>query len=298
MKEFKVNIAPAIKDLDLVSKKSISGWLSGDFRSILKGTGLEFRGYRKYNVAEDDAKLIDWKASLRSRYLVVKEMIEEKNNNVMFFVDVSSSMSFGSTDKLKNEYAIEMVASMAHALMDGGDSAGLTLFSDKIIRTIPANTGKKHYYNMIHTITDPKLYEGSCNMEKAIHDLTAILLRRSIVILVTDFIGMKGNWFERMRSLAAKHELIIFIVQDPRDISVPAETGPVFIQDPFTHETLLIDTKEIKEDYDKHAQEQKEQLSKKLKSIHVDFMFIRTDGAFAKTLFSYFKERSMRWAHG
>ena len=117
MKEFKVNVNPMIKKLELISKKGISGFLSGEFRSAFKGSGLEFHGFRPYTPGEDDAKNIDWKASLRSRHLLVKELVEERNNNIVFFVDVSSSMSFGSGSQLKNEYVIEMFASMAYSLI-------------------------------------------------------------------------------------------------------------------------------------------------------------------------------------
>jgi len=298
MKEFKVDVNPMLKKLELVSKKGISGFLSGEFRSVFKGSGLEFHGYRNYNAAEDDAKNIDWKASMRTRYLVVKELVEERNNNVVFLVDVSSSMSFGSVDRLKNEYVIEMFASMAYSLLSGGDSVGLALFTDHIITLLPPNIGNKQFYTMLKTITNPALYEGPFDLEKALHDFNAMMTRPSIVILMSDFIGLKGGWYDKLRLVAAKHELIVFIVKDPRDVMLPEEVGQVFVEDPYTHETLLIDTKIIKNDYEKLAHDQDQTLIRMLKDLQVEYQFLTTNQPFSNTIFSFFKQRALRWASG
>ncbi len=298
MKEFKVDVSPMIKRMEVISKKGISGFLAGEFRSVFKGRGLEFQGYRNYNPGEDDAKNIDWKASLRSRYLVIKELVEERNNNIMFFVDVSSSMSFGSVPKLKNEYAIEMFASMAHSLLTEGDSVGLTIFSDRVIKSIPPNIGTKQFYIMLRTITDPKNYEGDFDLEKSLHDFNAMMDRPAIIIIISDFIGLRGNWYEKLKLMSVKHEIITFVVRDPRDLMLPESVGQVYVQDPFTGENLLIDTGIIKQDYEKLMHEQDQNLMKMLKDLQIDFMFITTDAPFNKELFKFFKMRAMRAAVG
>src|SRR3989344_6963469 len=104
MKELNVNFPPLIKKREMSSRRGMFGPLTGEYRSAFKGRGLEFTGYRKYDPS-DDASLIDWKASLRSKDLVVREMVDERNLEILFAFDVSSSMSFASGEKLKNEYA-------------------------------------------------------------------------------------------------------------------------------------------------------------------------------------------------
>jgi len=294
MKNFKVNVTPTLKRLEVISKRGISGMLAGEFRSILKGRGLEFHGYRNYNPAEDDAKQIDWKASLRSRYLVVKELVEERNNNIMFFIDVSSSMSFGSTPKLKNEYVIELFASLAHTLLSEGDSVGITLFSNRIHKMITPNIGNKQYYIMLKEITDPANYEGDFDFETALHDFNARMVRPAIIIIISDFIGLKGNWYDKMKLLSAKHEVIIFDIKDPRDKVMPAEVGQVFVEDPFTGQILLIDTKRVKEQYEKQSRDHSIQLQKMMKDIMVDYKEITTDQPFSKEIFKFFKVRGMK----
>ena len=105
-KFFKVDIVPALKRLEILSKGLTSSSAIGAYRSVFKGKGLEFSGYRQYSL-EDDASLIDWKASARTDQILIKEYVEERNVDVFFLVDCSSSMLFGSSNKLKAEYQLQ-----------------------------------------------------------------------------------------------------------------------------------------------------------------------------------------------
>ena len=132
MKEIKLNLKPLIKELDTQLKKGLSHEpMAGDYRSVFKGRGLEFEGYRDYN-PEDDATMIDWKATLRAKRLVVRELREERNLSVLFLFDVSNSMLYASTEKLKCEYAAELIATLSYAIREVGDAVGLVMFNDKI----------------------------------------------------------------------------------------------------------------------------------------------------------------------
>ncbi len=294
MKEFKVNVAPLISRLELISKKRLTGFLSGEFKSILRGRGLEFHGYRKYNSAEDDAKMIDWKASLRSRYLVVKELIEERNNNVMFLLDVGSSMSFGSTDKLKNEYAIELFAAMAHALLAEGDSVGVTLYCEKVRKFITPNIGAKQLYMMLKELTDVKNYEGQTDFASSLHEFGAMMPRASIIIMVSDFLNLRGDWLKELKLLNAKHEVICIVVNDPRDLKLPKETGEIMVKDYATGEHLLINTELIADDYEKIMTDHIVMLKNTFKENLIDHIFVDTSQPFTKIMYTFFKERAMQ----
>ena len=88
----------------IIAKKFVNSGFLGSYTSFFRGRGLEFENYRSYTES-DDASFIDWKASLRSNNLLVKEYVEERALNVFLLIDVSSKMFFSSTQKLKNEYA-------------------------------------------------------------------------------------------------------------------------------------------------------------------------------------------------
>ena len=130
-KFFKVDLVPALRRLEILSKGLTSSKIIGAYKSVFKGKGLEFSGYRGYTL-EDDSNLIDWKASARTNEILIKEYSEERDVDVFFLVDCSPRMLFGSTEKLKAEYVIELTASLSHAILEAGDSAGLALYSDDV----------------------------------------------------------------------------------------------------------------------------------------------------------------------
>src|SRR3989338_8831095 len=103
MKELKFDIKPKLRRLELFTRKGISGSLTGAYRTSFRGKGLEFSDFRRYS-PNDDANSIDWRTSLRANELMIKEYEEERSINVIFLIDVSSTMSFASVAQLKNEY--------------------------------------------------------------------------------------------------------------------------------------------------------------------------------------------------
>ena len=82
-KKFKLKISALAKKLDIITKKSPTGAIGGNYASVFKGTGIDFAGFRKYSQG-DDVSLIDWKASLKSNSLLVRESEEERGLNLFF----------------------------------------------------------------------------------------------------------------------------------------------------------------------------------------------------------------------
>ena len=115
---------------------------------MFRGKGLEFDGYRDFS-PDDDAQDIDWKASSRSGRTIVKRYKEERDLKIMFLVDVGDNMVFGSTPKLKCEYATELTAAFSHILVNTNDKIGFILFGDEI----------KEYSNFKSGFNFKKLYK-------------------------------------------------------------------------------------------------------------------------------------------
>ena len=122
-REIKLDIPSTLKKLRVVTEELVTGGAITGYKSIFKGRGLEFDGYRSYN-DNDDAGYIDWKASKRANKLLVKEFVEERTLKVFFLIDVSHTMVFGSSQKLKNVYAAEIAVSLAQIILNAGDEIG------------------------------------------------------------------------------------------------------------------------------------------------------------------------------
>lgn len=293
MEKLKLNLAPLIKEMEVFTKKGFFAGFVGEYLSAFKGRGLEFTGFKDYDQS-DDASSIDWKASLRASKLLVRELVEERNLNVMFLFDVSSSMSFASVEKLKNEYAAELIATLSFAILNAGDAVGLIMFTDKIVKYLPPRLGSSQYYLILRALSDPKLYDGKYDISKVLSFVGGVLRSKSIVILVSDFIGLKGEWKQSLTMTGTKYELIGMMIRDPGDNLMP-DVGQVVISDPFSEKEVVVNTSEVRKGYNEFTKRQVIEVGDAFKRTGSDFVHLTTDKSFIKSVTDLFRRRKRKW---
>ncbi|MEK6968231.1 MAG: VWA domain-containing protein, partial [Nanoarchaeota archaeon] len=234
------------------------------------------------------------KASIRARELLIREYAEERNLQIVFFLDVSSSMSFASVPKLKNEYAAELIASLTYAMLEAGDQVGLVMFTDKIVRSIPPNSGARQFYTITKALSDPKLYDGSVDFSKALRYAGTSIKQNTIIIMVSDFIGLGKDWESPLRAVAQRSEFIGIMVRDPFDLVLP-DVGQVVISDPFSEHELVLNTTALRFSYALETRRQIESLRKLFSEINSDLVVVTTNKPFTKTIVDFFGERKKKW---
>lgn len=291
IKELKIDVTPQLRKVKLKARRDVlNKALEGNWSTVFKGQGLEFAGYRAYTFG-DDASKIDWGASLRAHEILVRELEEYHNFNVFFLVDVSNSMLFSSTGKLKAEYVAELVFSLCYAIMQSGDAVGLGLFTDKIIAKIPPSLGKVVYYRIIRDLINPKNYGGNFDFTKVMKYVSSFLKERSLIIIVSDFIGLKEGWHRYLNIISGRYDVIGIMVRDPRDCEMPGAAGQYFVGDPYSGEKLYIDSHQYKKIYDAEAKRQEDFIRNSFERAKLGFVSLRTDQDFQEPLMHYFKKR-------
>ncbi len=290
IKKLKIDLIPALKKLQIKSKGIMgTGKFIGSYKSGFRGKGLEFADYRPYN-QEDDAMLIDWKASLRSDKILIKEYVEERNLDVFILFDVSDSMLFGSQQKLKNEYAAELIASLAHAVIESGDNIGFALFNDKIIKEFPIERGLHQYYTLSKTLVNPNFYGGQFDFDNVATYILNKVKKDSILIIVSDFIGLKPTWVKKFEYLAQRFKVIGVMVRDPRDRELPDMGGQqVVVEDPYSGEQLTVDSDLLKYAYQAEVRDQEKKIQEIFVRNNSAFLNLDTGKDFAKPLMTFFK---------
>lgn len=254
IKDLRIEFGKKYPNTKIIGKRELlSQELEGNWTTTFKGRGLEFTGYRQYTYT-DDASFIDWRASLRSKELLVREFEEYRNFNVAFLLDVSNSMLFSSTDKLKAEFAAELTYDLSRAAASAGEAVGLFMFSHKVIQTIKPDFGPGMRKRFEMSLLRNDLYGGVKNFKKAVLQTNSILGPRTILVVVSDFLGMGPNWETYLAMLAHKHNLIGIQIKDPRDRRLP-KNGQFRVQDPNSGEQLYIDTRLYRKEYEKRALE-------------------------------------------
>ncbi len=293
-KKLRVDVVSLIKKIEIILRMLVDTQLISRYRSVFKGKGLEFEDYRAYTT-QDDASRIDWKASTRSNQILVKLFKEERELDVYILVDTSSSMIFGSTEKLKMEYAAEVAAAFAFLVIEAGDKAGLLMFNDKVVKIIPTSVGKKHFQIILNSIVNPNLYGGGYDLQKALNFVMKVSKKKGLMIIISDFIGLKQGWEKALRLASVKFDVIGVMIRDPRDEYMPEEdAGQFIIQDPYSESSLLIDPKKIIEEYREHVKREEDMLHKAFLESNADLVKLSTKEPFIKPFVEYFIMRKTR----
>ena len=284
LKEFKAELKPTISKHNFSSHKNIiNKLLLGNMVSQMKNRGFEFEDYREYT-KNDDATRIDWKATLRANQLLLRETAEEKAVNVVFLVDVSDTMLFSSGDKLKCEYAAEIVCALSFVIQREGNAVGLVLFNDKIQSMIRPRVGQKQYFDIIKEISTKENYGGKSDLKNAIKNALAILKVPSLLIIISDFIDIGEDWERYLQMVSLNYNVIGICVRDPLDRGLPKNAGYFVIEDPKSNKRTLIDTSEHYDEYKEEINHEETYIDRSFKNAKSSYIVVQTNEDFTNPL--------------
>jgi len=174
-----------IKKIEVLGSKRSLQLNFGAQRSKQKGLGSEFYGMRKY-VFGDQFRLIDWKASVRNRKLIVKEFESERDVTVIIMVDSSSTMAGGKIENTKFEYAIRGCMLLTKVALTRRDNVGIFTFSDKKnFDFLKPNSGNDHFYQVLDFVAKVKP-QGKCRIVEAMDNFIRRFQKRSLIFILTD----------------------------------------------------------------------------------------------------------------
>jgi len=259
------------------------------YKNISKG--LEFDSYKNYG-PDDDARDIDWKASVRANELLMKQYVEERDMNIYFVVDVSNTMMFGSDRKLKTEYAAEIILTLSHLMLEINDNVSLIMFSDRDIKFLGPSKGKMQFAAFLSNLYNMKNYGGSFDFNKMIHSvMLKVKSPFSVIIFLSDFIHVHSECEKDLRLLSSKFETIAIMVHDNLDEDLDKLPQQMIIQHPFLQKQMIIDPEVTAEKYKEYALMQKKFVRNLFLKSHIDFIEFHTDKSFVIPLVSFLKSR-------
>lgn len=231
-------ILATVRRIEIRTRRLVEEVFSGEYHSVFKGMGMEFREVREY-VAGDDVRTIDWNVTARTGHPFVKLFEEERELTVMLVVDMSRSGWFGSGDRTKVEVAAELCGVLAFSAISNKDKVGLLLFSDRTEKYIPPAKGKSHVLRCIRELLTHEPEGRGTDLNEPLRLLGSVLKRKATVFLVSDF--WTGDFSTGLSVLGRRHDVVAVRIRDPRETSLP-KVGLVRWVDAETGETTLIDT--------------------------------------------------------
>ena len=230
-----------LRRLEWTVIRRLDGLLQGDYRTLLRGTGLDLADLREYQL-HDDVRHIDWNVTARLQVPHVRVFTEDREMAAWFLLDLSPSVDFGSTDQRKRNVSAEFVAVLARMLTRHGNRVGALLYGAGVDTILPARGGRLHVLNLLHAMQSRPVgaESGSTKLHELLQSAAATVRRRSTIFVVSDFISEPG-WEKPLAMLAQRHEVVVVRLLDPMELELP-DLGLIPIRDAETGEQLLIDT--------------------------------------------------------
>lgn len=279
-----------VRQIEIKTKGLSNHIFSGEYHSAFKGRGMSFSEVREYSYG-DDVRSIDWNVTARFRSPFIKVFEEERELTLMLIVDISASSLFGSKKLNKRELITEICAVLAFSAISNNDKVGVILFSDRIEKYIPPKKGKSHILFIIRELLSIQPHKkSSTNIEEALKFMNAVMKKRCISFLLSDFIS--PDFSQALKVTAKKHDLIGIQVYDKRDIEFP-DIGLVQVQDAESGMMQWIDSSsaQFRQAYAQSFLKHETQTTNAFRKSGSSLLSIRTDDDYIKKLQVFFKGR-------
>src|SRR4051812_40608732 len=140
--------------------RRLDGLLQGDYRTLLRGAGLDLADLREYQL-HDDVRHIDWNVTARLQMPHVRVFTEDREMSAWFLLDLSPSIDFGSGEQRKRNVSAEFVTVLARLLTRHGNRVGAVLYGQGLNAVIPTRSGRRHVLHLLHSMQSAAVPEGS-----------------------------------------------------------------------------------------------------------------------------------------
>jgi uncharacterized protein (DUF58 family) len=243
-------IVHSVSSLQVHARTIVEGALSGLHKSRLKGSSVEFSEYKEYSPG-DEIRHIDWRTYGRTDRFFVKQFEEDTNLRAYLVLDLSGSMSFASEEMpSKANYGILLSAALAYLFIKQSDAVGLMTFDSKPRTYLPSHARPGHLDNLLRVLSQPHAPNPDLtNISLTLKELTERLTKRSMIIIISDFIDLEPSALEALKIVrSAGHDLTLFHMVDNAELTFPFE-GLTRFEGLEGEGELIVDPDDIRTQY-------------------------------------------------
>ncbi|WP_136480342.1 DUF58 domain-containing protein [Cognatitamlana onchidii] len=299
-----LNKAEGFKNLELLAKQVVEGFIAGMHKSPFHGFSAEFAEHKIYNQGES-TRHIDWKLFAKTDKLYTKRYDDETNLRCHIILDNSSSMHYPllntfSIDKLnKVAFSALAAASLMQILKRQRDAVGLSIYSNAYDYYAPEKGSERHHQMLLSHLSDAVVSKPKSKQTetyKFLHEIAEKIHRRSLIFLFTDMFQTSENpetLFEALRHLKYnKHEVILFHVFDKsKELKFDFDNTPKRFIDVETGEYINLYSESIKENYSKAVADYFNTLRLKCAQYKIKYVEADINQDFNNILTAYMIER-------
>lgn len=289
------------KNLELLAKKVVEGFITGLHKSPFHGFSVEFAEHRLYNTGES-TRHIDWKLFARSEKLFIKRYEEETNLRCQIVIDNSSSMLFPrDSDNNKLNFSVHAAAALCELLKQQRDAFGISIFDKEITKHLPAKGSPSHQklvFSILEELLETKNENRSTSTAAALNQIAEVIHQRSLVVIFSDMFENSNHNEELFSALQhlkyKKHEVVLFHVTDKKkEMDFEFENKPYHFIDLESGEEIKLNPSQIKDQYVKAITDFNEELKLKCGQYKIDLIEADINEGFNNVLYTYLVKRNL-----
>jgi uncharacterized protein (DUF58 family) len=180
------------------------------------GDGTELDSLREHHVG-DDPRWIDWKGSARHHRLITRQFRAERNQQVILALDSGRLMAEPLDGVPKLDHAVTAALVLAFVSLRAGDRVGWFDFAGRVGTWAEPESGLASFAALRQHAARLDYSEAETNYTLALTSLAQRLRRRSLVVVLTDFVDSitAELMIDNLDRLARRHLLVFVAIEDP-----------------------------------------------------------------------------------
>ncbi len=203
------------KKMDIFSQRRVRGVLSGNYGSVFKGRSMDFDDLREYNYG-DDVKDIDWKATARSRSVMIRRYIAVRKHNILLVGDNSRTMAtLAPSGESKKEVATFCAGVMAYVAQHHGDFVGMTYGNKGGNKRFAMKENTAYIENFLDKYAKSiKVTEPESDLNSLLNYISKTIRVRNFMVIISDAESVSQIDQDLLRRLHARNEIMFIVVED------------------------------------------------------------------------------------
>jgi uncharacterized protein (DUF58 family) len=282
-----------VKNLALVARGVVEGFITGLHSSPYKGISVEFAEHRKYT-AGDNPRHLDWRILGRTDRLYIKQYEEETNLRAQILIDTSGSMDYagpGSGGLTKLQYASYLTAVLAYLMTRQQDTVGLTTFDSNIRLDMPSGSSPRHFDEMMKQL-ERVVPGGETDLASTLHRLADRFKKRCLIVLISDLYDDPTAIEKALHHFRhRRHEVLVFHTLDRAEMEFPFRETSSFV-DRETGRKIQVDPSYVREDYKARMAEFLDTHRRTCAQAQIDYVLADTSTPYDFLLSRYLERRS------
>lgn len=262
-----------IGDLSLLARTVVNGFVHGLHRSLRAGVSVDFAEHRPYQPG-DDLRRVDWRVYGRTDRFYLKTYEADTNADVIFALDASASMDFGTGSVTKFDYARFLIASLAWLAQRQGDRVGLVTVAGEILDIVPPST--RHLQLVLHTLGRAKA-KGAGQIPVMLERVAQLRGRSGMVVLVSDCYEEPTVLRRALAGMRARgNDVLVFHVIDAAERDLPW-TAPGNFEDSESGVRMPLRPDDLRQQYRQIFDAHRADLLRELSRENIDYTAVETD---------------------